>query len=405
MKIAIEKLFHSTYNEEYNYLGTKGDINMPNTKSKQATKASKNRILVFAIAVVLIAALIAGIFIFGKSKGKDTTTTNGTTAATTQQTTAQPVVFINPLTGLSGFNQNAVGKRPIAVVVENSPPARPQWGFCSPDIVIEGVTEGGITRMLWLYADAGTIPKVGPTRSARHDFVEMAEGLDAIFFHWGHSIYAQSAFDKRNIDHVDGIYYAGTYFFRDKSRGVAIEHTGYTNGELISKAIARFKFNTQIEDTYADPFNFAPEGSPSTPAGGTCSSISVEFSYAYKHTFKYNANDNLYYNFINSKPMTQFGGKQMAVTNVIILYCPVKLIPGGSGTIDMDLTGGKGVIATNGGYENITWKKGGPTNMLRLYSSSGAQLTLNAGKSYIGWVPTTESSQTVIKGTTETTTS
>jgi len=378
---------------------------MPNTKSKQSKKASQNRLIVFAIAVLLIAALIAGIFIFGKSKGKDTTATTETTATTAQQTTAQPVVFTNPLTGLSGFNKNAVGKRPIAVVVENSPPARPQWGLCSPDIVIEGMVEGGITRMLWIYADANTIPKVGPTRSARHDFVEMAEGLDAIFFHWGHSIYAQSAFDKRHVDHVDGIYYAGRYFFRDTSRGVAIEHTGYTTGKLITKAITDLKFNTQIGDDYTEPFNFAPEGSPVTPAGGTCRSISIEYSYAYKHTFKYNANDGLYYNYMNLKPMLQFGGKQMAVKNVIILYCGISLMGDKKGCIDMDLTGGNGVIATNGSYENITWKKGGPTNMLRLYSSSGAQLTLNAGKSYIGWVPKTEIGQTIITGASETTTS
>ncbi len=81
---------------------------------------------------------------------------------------------IDPLTGLSGFK--AQGKRPIAVVVNNSKPARPQWGLFTPDIVFEGVTEAGITRMLWLYSDINKIPdKVGSLRSARHDFVEIAE--------------------------------------------------------------------------------------------------------------------------------------------------------------------------------------------------------------------------------------
>ena len=77
---------------------------------------------------------------------------------------------VNPLTGLS-VRAEALGKRPVAVMVENSPAARPQWGLSSPDVVIEGLAEGGITRMLWLYADAADMPKVGPTRSARHDYV------------------------------------------------------------------------------------------------------------------------------------------------------------------------------------------------------------------------------------------
>lgn len=77
---------------------------------------------------------------------------------------------VNPLTGLSGFREAAVGHRPVAVMINNAPAARPQWGLCSPDIVLEGLAEGGITRMMWLFADVQSIPKIGSVRSARHDF-------------------------------------------------------------------------------------------------------------------------------------------------------------------------------------------------------------------------------------------
>ena len=40
-----------------------------------------------------------------------------------------PDPILNPLTGIEGYNEDAVGKRPVAVVVENSPDARPQWGI------------------------------------------------------------------------------------------------------------------------------------------------------------------------------------------------------------------------------------------------------------------------------------
>ena len=55
--------------------------------------------------------------------------------------------------------------------------------------------------------------------------------------------------------------------------------------------------------------------------------------------------------------MTDADGKQMAVKNVIILYCPVSLMGDSSGCVDMDLTGGSGVYLSNGAYENITWKR------------------------------------------------
>ncbi len=376
---------------------------MPDTNSKETKKSSKNRLIVFAVAVLLIVALIAGIFIWGKhvknkAESSVPTTQQTTETPATEPPTTQAVLVrnINPLTGLPGFNEAAFGKRPIAVVVENSPDARPQWGLCSPDIVIEGVVEGGITRMLWLYADVNTMPKVGPVRSARHDFVEMAEGLNATYIHWGGSQNAYDAIAIRKIDHIDGMDYSGKYFFRDNSRNVASEHTGYTKGESIAKGLSDLNINTELNSAYYSPFKFSAQGTPVTLSGGTCQSIALAFSSNYKHTFKFNSADKLYYNYINSKSMVEDGGKQMSVTNVIVLYCLVTPLNDYLHHIEMDLTGGNGVLAANGGYENITWKKGAPNDMLKLYSADGSELKLNAGKSFIGFVPTSQADNTVI---------
>ena len=69
-------------------------------------------------------------------------------------------VAVNPLTGQTseeGFDENALNQRVVAFVVENTSEARPQWGMddpeYSPDIVLQGEVEAGITRTLWMYAD------------------------------------------------------------------------------------------------------------------------------------------------------------------------------------------------------------------------------------------------------------
>ena len=130
------------------------------------------------IAAVL--ALVVALSAFAACGKKDDIKPDDT--STPSQTEAPAVSGdINPLTGLSGLSESAQGKRPVAVVVENSPEARPQWGLCSPDVVIEGLAEGGITRMLWLQSDISKAGKIGPTRSARHNFVEMAASFDAIY--------------------------------------------------------------------------------------------------------------------------------------------------------------------------------------------------------------------------------
>ncbi len=352
--------------------------------SKQVTK----RIFSALLSVLLVASVFTAC-------GKDDTPISPSPSDTEPITDAAKPANQNPLTGLE-LRTEAIGKRPVAVMVENSPEARPQWGLSSPDVVVEGVVEGGITRMMWLYADAEDIPKVGPTRSARHDYVELAEGFDAIYVHFGGSTYAYDALKKDGVDDIDGMY-AGGYFARDKSRKVASEHTAYTTGENLRKAISEKGLRTDIKEANASPFVFAD--TKQTLSGGTCNSVLAVFSKDYKHTFKYNAEDGLYYNHMNSSEMKDANGATMAVSNVLILYTGVSPVPGSDKHKDWDLSSGTGVYVSNGTYQNIKWSKGTastPTAPLKLTDESGAPLKLNAGKMWIGFVPDANSGATVI---------
>lgn len=346
------------------------------------------------LALTLILSMLLMIFsgCQKQEKGSDTTTEPENTAATT----------VNPLTGTDNISDSAVGKRPLAVVVENSPAARPQWGLGSADITIEGLVEGGITRMLWVYADVNNIPKVGPTRSARIDFLEMAEGLDAIFVHFGGAATAYSALKSRGYDDIDGngqgnIKGTAAYFDRDSSRnGRGTEHTAYTKGEWLSKAITDTGVRYDVKSDYAQPFSFFE--SAEKLSGGDCQEVTFTFSSSYKHTFKYNADDNLYYNYMNTSEMVDENGTQMSVSNVLLLYYPShSMIAGTKGSIDMDLSGGNGVLISNGAYQNISWTKGNPSDMLKLFDENGKEMSLNQGKSYIGLIPASNSSATAIK--------
>lgn len=359
--------------------------------SSQKKKKNNSRLYILIAAAILIIVFI--VLIATKCTKSKTNTDSGDTSTTTQE--SEPT-DLDPLTGLSGFT--AQGKRPIAVVVNNSKPARPQWGLCTPDIVFEGVTEAGITRMLWLYSDIDKVPsKVGSMRSARHDFLEIAEGLDAVFVHWGGSKYAYAAISDRDVDDIDGRSYFGRYFFRDTERtNVAIEHRGYTTHDAINSAIDDLGIRREINSAYSSPFKFVSQKNPRTPTGGTCSRVDFVFSSYCDHSFTYSADSGLFLNNINGSPMTDADGKQMAVKNVIILYCPVSLMGDSSGCVDMDLTGGSGLYLTNGAYEYITWEKGNYNDMLKLYSSSGSELELNPGQSYIALVPSERQSSTVI---------
>ncbi len=355
-----------------------------------------SKLLKKIIAFSLILCLLFTLTACKKDEKNEKTETKNTTKEA-------PVVYINPLTGEDGLSSSAVGKRPAAVVVENAPAARPQWGLGSADITIEGLVEGGITRMLWLYSDVSSIPKVGPIRSARIDFVEMAEGFDAIYVHFGGAATAYSAMQSRGTDDIDGngqgnISGTAQYFKRDTSRSSrGTEHTAYTTGEWLTNAISNTGVRDNIKDSYKTPFSFNEKAA--TLTGGSCTSVTLSFSQSYNHTFKYNSQDNLYYNYMNSSEMVDENGNQMGVTNVIILYFPsYYTISGTKGSIDMDLSGGTGVVVSNGTYQNIKWTKGSASSMLKLTDESGNEFKLNKGKSYIGLVPAANKGATNIVG-------
>ncbi len=353
---------------------------MWNLKEKKLSKA-----LTLTLALILIGSSFAGC---GKKEEPETT-------VPTTETTSEAPKIRNPLTGKDGYDKTLLNNRPIIISVENHPSARPQWGLCSSDLVMEMVAEGGITRMLLMYSDASRIPeKVGPVRSARHYFVELVEGFDAIFVHWGGSSYAYSEIRNTGCNDLDGKYISSC-FFRDKSRNVDIEHTGYTTGKSIVSAIADKKYETTLKDGYSSPFKFNEKGNK-TLADGSCVQCTISFSGSYTYTYSYDKQENKYFSSLNGKEFVDSEGKQQNFTNLIILYTTITDLNDVKNRVTFDLSEGHGTYVSNGTYEAITWKKGDNDDMLKLYDKNGDELKLNIGRSYIAFVGKDREAKTVI---------
>ncbi len=352
------------------------------------------RIVSIMLALTFLMITFAGCNNKDKYEQTDDTTTSST-ETTTDQTIAENV---NPLTGKADLSDSAIGSRPVAIMVENSPEARPQWGITTPDIVVEGVVEGGITRMMWIYADAEDIPsKVGPVRSARHDYVEIAKGLNAIFVHWGGSdengfTLAYPTIKNLSVNNIDGLK-QGSYFFRDTTRSTSSEHRGCTSGERIIKAISKLGYKTEQTSNDWLPYKVATEGGTAVwgdqDVTGTCSEITVKFSNGYVHTFKYDASTKKYTNYLNNKVMTDGNnGNEMAVENVIVMYAKVSTLGTGKGHKEWDLeSGGKGFYVSNGVGQRIYWTKDGKSGALKFTAINGQTLNVNSGQTWIGIVP------------------
>lgn len=79
-------------------------------------------------------------------------------------------------------------RRPLAVMIENHPEARPQSGLSDADIVFEAVAEGGVTRYMAMYycGVQAFDTTIAPVRSARSYFVDWASGFNLpLYVHVG----------------------------------------------------------------------------------------------------------------------------------------------------------------------------------------------------------------------------
>ena len=99
----------------------------------------------------------------------------------------EPIVFVNPLTGVENIEDEAITyRRPVAVMINNiSVAQKVQTGLTQADIVYETEVEGGITRLMAVFQDITKVEQFGTVRSARYPYVDLAMGHNAIYVHHG----------------------------------------------------------------------------------------------------------------------------------------------------------------------------------------------------------------------------
>ena len=367
---------------------------------QEPKKNAKGRAALIAVAVCAVIAIALGIYFglfYDKSKEPETQTTTPIVATT------QPVTVDNspknPLTGESGFNESAVDKRPVAVVVENeysTASVKPQWGIKQADIVLEGESEFS-TRMLFFYADYSSIPKqVGPTRSARPPFIYFSQLFNAIFIHAGlsHSgggyVGADDVFASKNIDHINllSLSEGGKYFGRDYSRTSTVEHTGFLNGENVEALLNEKKINTTLNTAKFTSLSFNEKARELSDNAALKVGFKWSSNCPKNAVFTYNKESHKY---TTADFDSKFGTSGAEWENLILLLDKTQYVVKenykGSGKSETycnyELSGGTGLICSEGTSVEISW--GVSDSKLWMKDLNGNEISLNPGKTYIGY--------------------
>ncbi|WP_346904957.1 DUF3048 domain-containing protein [Faecalicatena contorta] len=297
----------------------------------------------------------------------------------------------NLLTGLADLTDGAIGKRPVAVMVNNVEAALPQLGISKADIIYEIPVEGDVTRLMALYADYTAVPKICAVRSCRYYFPAYSQGYDAFYVNWGIDDSIADYLEALNLDQYDGMNNAGGLFGRDQDRlnaGYSLEHTGFFDGTRFAEVVQAEGRRTDLnEDKKGTAFQFNGMDEQLKPEGQDCKNVNINFGAA-TATLTYDEGSKTYLKQINGKPqMDGTDNTQLAFTNVFVLETDIS-VRDDIGHKEINWYGGSdyvGYYVSNGGMQKIHWSKeaNNENSYLRFYDESGKEIKVNRGKSYI----------------------
>lgn len=285
------------------------------------------------------------------------------------------------------ISEDLKDQRPIAVMVDNEKTALPHYGLSQADIIYEmmnSTLNDHITRFMVLVKDYDSIKQLGSVRSVRPTNLMIAPEWNAIVCHDGGPFYINTFLNNPYVDHFSGT------FSRVKN-GKPREFTEYI---LTGDMAKNFKNNSSIDRSYNEyapkeaHFQFASESKPIELDGTDCTLVDLPF----KHNgsqLDYDAESGTYlYSEYGSKHLDPGNGnRQLAFKNVILQKMSYsQLDEHGYMVWNCLASGQEGYYITNGKAIPITWTKTSDTERTVYRDLNGDEITINTGKTYIGFV-------------------
>ena len=290
-----------------------------------------------------------------------------------------PKPFRHALTGIGADEQ--IDDRPIVVMVENSPASRPQDGLHKADIVYEILAEGDITRFVAVY-QSEKADVIGPVRSARPYFVELASGLDALYVHAGWSQEAMNTIKRLKVANFDQVYGDDAYYWRDSSRKAP--HNLYTSTDKIREGAEKKKY--RVEWNAVSPTFYDEKLLPVLAlAGDPAKEVVIPYIGKYNVSYTYDAEQQRYDRSMAGKPhQDKTSEEQLTATNIVIAYSKHKVLDN-VGRRSVDIEGpGAGQLVQQGVVREITWQR---VNGVIRAMIDGREAELLPGQTWVHIIP------------------
>ena len=336
----------------------------------------KHRILILSIAgVLLIAGVTAAVFLFVYHKPVQV-------KSPTVVKTAPPapaIKYYSPLTGLPVASQAATTAPVTAVMIENSPDARPQSGLKDSGVVFEAIAEAGITRFMVLYQQEKPA-LIGPVRSIRIYDAEWVAAFNASVAHVGGSMAGLAEIRDGSYRDIDQFFNSASYY-RTSDRYAP--HNVYTTSTLLDALNAKDGYTSSLFTGFS-----RVDGKPA--ATSTASTINVTISSdLYNSSYIYDKTTDTYARSQAGTPHLDRESGQITPNVVIAMHVDEStVLQDGYREQITTIGSGPATIFQNGIAIDATWHKTAKTSQITFTDTkTGADVPLVRGQTWIAAVP------------------
>lgn len=289
-----------------------------------------------------------------------------------------PKKYYSPLTGEEVKDEAATKQAVTAIMIENSPDARPQSGVKQAGIVYEAVAEGGITRFLTLHQqDKPQI--IGPVRSLRMYYVDWLAPYNASVAHIGGSAASLAEIRNGHYRDIDQFFNSAAYW---RATDRYAPHNVYTSFEKLD-ALNQSKGYTESTFQGFSRTDGKPNKEPSAK------NITINISGpAYNTAYTYDAATNTYARFLAGEPHLDREDGQITPSVVIALKVDMVHVMEDGYRESITTTGSGGaIIFQNGTAIEATWHKANRAAPITFTDTAGKDIPLVRGQTWISAVP------------------
>ncbi|MBP1948224.1 DUF3048 domain-containing protein [Virgibacillus litoralis] len=258
-----------------------------------------------------------------------------------------------PLTGIK--TDQKVNDRIVSVMINNHTKARPQTGLSSADVVFEFLAEGKITRFLAMFQSEKP-EVVGPVRSAREYYFEMADRYDALYIYHGAANFVNDMIKKRGIEHLDGAIYDndGHLFKRESFRRAP--HNSYLQFGAVYDVASQKGYD--VKHSYK-PLPFLSEDETKNISGDEANHVEIVYSDNPMEIveYEYDEKNEKYTRYSDRKKTVELNSEEpIQVDNIFIVETYHEVIDdAGRRAIDMT-SGGNGYLIHKGKVKEVQWE-------------------------------------------------